>query len=235
MDCEIGEIASILIEDAETIMESFNNGVPEAKVIRSVFGPILRRWIVEGNFNIVQRYVKPGRISFSYNHSSSCIKNLKKKIYPIWFGNLQFGDIGVSMTMGESLDARKKTFPSKGMKVVKTKATEYFNQPVCHLDGKTFKRRDVVKLHANELGGAHLQLYKRDQQRLRETVGFEVKSIGNIQVMLGKEILVAKSDPKRRPTIYDAADLVLQDTAYVFAMSVLNKRSIIEPLRKDLM
>ena len=230
-DFDISEIVTVLLEDAETIMDAFSNGVPEAKVIRSVFGPILRRWINEGDFHIVQKYANPKIISFKYHNSRSCETNLKRKIYPIWFGNLRFGDIGISMTMGGSDEARARAVPSKGMKDVSTKAAIYFGQPVCHIDGKTYKRRDVVKLHANELGGAHLQLYKRDKQRLRETIGFEVKDSTNIQTMLGKEILKAKSDPKRRPTVYDAADLVMQDTAYTFAKSIIDHRKTIESLK----
>ena len=167
-EVEISEIVSVLIEDAETIMDAFNDGVPEAKIIRNLFGPILRRWISDNDFFMVQKYLKPKIISFRYRNSPSCDKNLKKGIYQVLFGNISFNDFGISMKMGVSEDAKAKAVSPKGMQDVSTKASHYFRQPVCRLDGKTFKRSDIVKFSANELGGAHLQLYKneKDKQRL---------------------------------------------------------------------
>ena len=228
-ESDIREIALVLIEDANTIMANFNGGVPEPKIIRAVFGPILRRWVHEGNFHIIQKHVGSKRINFRYRNSDSDIEEAQKKISPIWVGNLRFNDIGISMSAGAE---KAPNVSNESPKETSRKAKIFFKQPICRLvNGKEYTRKDIVSFHANELGGAHLKMHKRQEQDLRSSLGFEISVDGkNIQAMLGDEIIKAKADPKRRHRIYDLADISLQDTAYVFAKGVLDNRRFIDAL-----
>lgn len=222
MTDNIKEITLILLEDADTVISHFRNGVPEPKIIRSFFGPILRRWIHEGDYHTIQKELKSKNINFKYYDSSFD----SKKSAPIWVGNLRFNDICISMSAGG------KSF-NQGMKGISRKASIFFKQPVCKFFEKTYTRKDIVRFHANELGGAHFEKNKQTKD-LREHLGFEVDfDSGNIQTLLGADIIKAKQDIARRSQVYDMADIVLQDTALVFAQGILDNKSHIQALICD--
>jgi hypothetical protein len=50
------------------------------------------------------------------------------------------------------------------------------------------------------------------------------------QMLAGQEIATARADPKRRQNVYDATELVLLDTARIFANGVQSSRLLFEAL-----
>ena len=224
----------MLLEDAETLEKLFNVIRPNIGNIRNTAGPIMRRWFGEEDIRQVQKMLRPNLLRVRYWTNSTELKNLKKGYYNIWIGNFSFNDISMSWMAFSSEKARKRILPEVGSQKVCEPMGAFLRQPVCHILGETFTRKDVVKFHANNLGGAHYDPHgvenTPEKKRLRDTVGYEVDVLGNIKMLLGSEIVEAKKDRDRRAGIYDLADLILLDSAKRFAVSVLSERERLHAL-----
>jgi hypothetical protein len=89
--------------------------------------------------------------------------------------------------------------------------------------GNFYTRADVIKWLANKLGGAHLDFRRKGDEthidELKNYFGFEVAPKTN-QMLVGDSIASGRADPSRRPSIYDATELIAMDTARIFAAGI---------------
>jgi hypothetical protein len=103
------------------------------------------------------------------------------------------------------------------------KASTFFDQRMFLWKGQFYTRADVIKMHANALGGVHFDFRRtQDEAHINEIknyFGFEVKGNNN-QMLIGDEISVGRADPARRQQIYDATELIAMDTARIFASGI---------------
>lgn len=216
----VSETMAQLIEDAQLINKSFISGVPDPSEIRAVISPILRRQIVDQCFFQIQKHLNGKQIMFDHLSIKGSRKTLRGTKEGSWMGCMTFSHAGISFSSGGIELGQSERVTSK--------AKDFFSQTVLYVNGKAYKRSEVVKLYANNLGGTHASLHRKYDRHLRQTFGLEVKSSeNNIQMMLGPSILEAKKDLKRRPFIYDASDIIVQDTALTFSRSVLNHQNLI--------
>ena len=226
------ELILLLIEDANNLEELVSSRSPSPSLIRSTIGPILRRWICDGDFNIVQKALRPNIIRFSARLVSSNEKfNLNSSLYGLWIGPISFSDVVLRLAVPTSEIAVLK--PAGSSQINRMTSQRFFKQKVCLINGKIFTRLDILRFFANELGGTHFDYSKltHDQakQSLRNTVGYEVGQTGDIQMLMGAQITEAKADLQRRPAIYDLTDLIVLDTACIFARGITNN---LEELRE---
>jgi hypothetical protein len=88
-------------------------------------------------------------------------------------------------------------------------------------------------MHANLLGGVHLDFRRGDDEEhineIKNYFGFEIKPDTH-QMLVGDEIAVARADPARRRNIYDATELVVLDTARIFAIAVRSSQALFQAL-----
>ena len=114
-------------------------------------------------------------------------------------------------------------------------ASVFFTQKDVFLEGagQFYTRHDVLRLHANKLGGVHLDFKRAPDEahidEIKNYFGFD--SVAHpLQMMRGADIATARSDPNRRPNIYDATELVALDTARIFAKGIKSSASLFKAL-----
>ena len=73
-----------LLEDMTAILESPNFPRPSPATIRTVFAPVLRRWIVERNFFSAQKLLRPQEIKFEVAINGNAAKLCKLGYYEHW-------------------------------------------------------------------------------------------------------------------------------------------------------
>jgi hypothetical protein len=104
----------------------------------------------------------------------------------------------------------------------------FFNQKVLFWKSQFYTRADMIKMHANTLGGVHFDFRRARNEThiidLKNYFGWEVSG-SNCRTLIGNEISVGRADPERRPQIYDATELVTMDTARIFASGVRKSES----------
>src|ERR1700686_3032806 len=102
-------------------------------------------------------------------------------------------------------------------------AKTFFRQKMFFWKGNFYDRHDVLQMHANILGGVHLDFRRADDQyhidEIKNYFGFEIKPDTH-QMLVCAEIAAARADPTRRQNTYDATELVILDTARIFARGV---------------
>jgi hypothetical protein len=143
-------------------------------------------------------------------------------------GVVQFGT--VSVTVGQIAE---KYLGSNGQptidldssmpKPAPQRASVFFEQRMFYWKGQFYTRTDVIKMHANALGGVHLDFRRKEDEthinEIKDYFGFEIKPHTR-QMLVGKEISAARADPARRQFVYDATELVTMDTAAIFSAGV---------------
>jgi hypothetical protein len=142
---------------------------------------------------------------------------------------LVFGTLGVSVAQVSKqhlgLDGKTKPHFEKGMNAqpASQKASTFFDQRMFFWKGTFYTRADVIKMHANALGGVHFNFRRKEDEahinEIKNYFGFEVKG-NNFHMLVGNEIEKGRADPNRRQQIYDATELVAIDTARIFAKGV---------------
>lgn len=224
LDVDIAEAAHILIEDIDTVFDHFRAGRVDQKTIRNVFGPILRRWVNQGDFHHIQKALRPHQFRFEYYVNNSLLRDIERGLIGHWVGEFRFESISLHSSAFKDDNAKKRASPENKSHLVNETASKFFKQKICFIENTFYSRKDVISFHANNLGGAHLrdsQAIKQDGIRLQQTLGYEAKG-NNIQMLIGPEIATAKKDSVRRKNVYDLADLLLLDTTRIF-MNGVNK------------
>lgn len=232
---ENSERILMLLEDAELLQKGLAEERPNIANVRALAGPILRKWLLDGQINQVNKQMRPDHLSVFYLSNPESEWNAQKGLYSIWVGNFSFNGVCGEMTAGTTPAAERKLKPSKGAREISGKISKFLSQPVCVIFGRVYSRKEIIRFHANNLGGAHYDPREVEntpaKKRLRDTIGYEVTADGrNIQMRMGPSIIAAKQDPSRRHSIYDLADLVLLDAAHRFSASVLSARDQLHDL-----
>ena len=224
------ELIQQLLDDVGVLEDQFSTGLPKPPAVRATLVPILRRWIFEGLFYKAQKLILPEQVGFLITSSGQAGKLCKAGVYAHWMALLAFGGIsvGVSQVAPKWLgpDGKPITHLDDGAnpRPASQKANIFFKQKVFFWKGEFYTRTDVIEMHANALGGVHLDFSRaQDEAHINEIknyFGFERKG-ANSQMLMGDEIGIGRADQARRAQIYDATELVAMDTARIFASGIL--------------
>jgi hypothetical protein len=222
------ELIQQLQDDVGILEAQFVTGIPKPAATRAIFAPILRRWIAEGLFHNAQKLILPEQVGFAITSNAHAIKLCKVGVYEHWMGLIVFGTIGIAA----GLIAKKYLGPDGKVTTqlgdtsahpTPQKASVFFGQTMFFWKGNFFTRSDVIKMHANALGGVHFNFRKAQHEahinEIKNYFGFEVKGT-NSQMLIGEDIARGRADPQRRESIYDAMELIAMDTARIFASGI---------------
>lgn len=226
------ELVHQLLEDADIISQTLIVGQPKPAVIRTTFVPLLRKWIVEDRFFKAAKLVHPYQPSFKIVTGSNEVNLCKAGVYEHWMAMIAFGSIGVGSGL---LSEKYRDNPPATFKhsSVNHPAKHFFNQKIFFWKGKFYTRHDIIWMHANRLGGVHLDFRRTADEghinEIKNYFGFEVLPHAN-QMLVGRDIENARADPSRRDRVYDAAELVAMDTANIFAKGILASHQVFRAL-----
>jgi hypothetical protein len=220
------ELVHQLLEDMRAIHDQFVAGVPKPSANRTVFAPILRRWIAEGLFFKAQKYLLPLRCTFMVYSDSHNINLCKAGMYEHWMASVMFRGMAISIGLPKTKYLGKNGMPNSEFNSLGPpqeagqSASIFFKQKMFFWKEQFYTRSDVIRMHANTLGGVHFDFKKAHAEQhimeIKNYLGYETRG-SNIQMILGEEIINGRSDPSRRQQIYDATELVVMDTARIFA------------------
>jgi hypothetical protein len=224
------ELVQQLLDDVVILESQFATGLPKPSASRAILVPVLRRWIVDGLFYKAQRLALRHEVRFAIRSHAEAIKLCKRGVYAHWMGVLEFGTIGVGLgRINQNYlnpDGTSKIAMDRTVNVLPApqQAKTFFEQRMFFWKQEFYTRSDVIKLHANSLGGIHFDPESRrhKKQHIHEIpnyFGFEVKG-NNSHMLIGDEISRGRADPDRRPHIYDATELIAMDTARIFATGI---------------
>jgi len=222
------ELIQQLLDDIGIVDEQFLEKLPKPSAARAIFAPILRRWIAEGLFFKAQKLVLPLQVSFPISDNEHAVKLCELGMFEHWMGLVAFDRfaIATSKIAEDYLRSGGKPVSPLGSdtgNAAPQKASTFFNQKMFFWKDKFYTRVDVIKMHANSLGGVHFD-YRRTQDEayideIKNYFGFELKGNSH-QMLLGNEIGGGRADPARRQQIYDATELIAIDTVRIFASGV---------------
>jgi len=220
------ELIQQLLDDVGILEDQFLIGIPKPPATRAVLAPILRRWVAEALFFKAQKLIMPVKVNFAIMSNAHATKLCEDGVYEHWMGVVVFGQIGV----GKSQVAQKylgpdgkPTIPLGDRAVAPPepqKAKRFFEQKMFFWKGQFYTRADVIKMHANALGGVHFDFRRTEDEthinEIKNYFGFELKG-NNSQMLVGNDISLGRADPARRQQVFDATELVAMDTARIFA------------------
>jgi len=230
IDAEGRELVFQLLDDVGVIEAQFVSGEPKPAVGRTIFVPILRRWITEGLFYRVQRLILPQQVEFEVFSSQTSINLCQNCYLEEWMEMVIFKGVGVSSSRYDQqfIIDDKLSIPD-GIKVDQSpptkrslRAKQFSEQKIFYWKKKFYTRTDVIKMHANRLGGVHFDFPEDDEKHIEEiknSHGYEVVG-SQVRMLLRDEVYRARTDPARRDRIYDATELVAIDSARTFAAAI---------------
>jgi hypothetical protein len=219
------ELIHQLLDDVAILEAHFAMGIPKPAVMRAGFAPILRRWIAQGVFFRAQRLAAPAQIVFTTTRNAQAIAQCRAGKYLHWMELIFCGRLGVSLTQvtEQYLEHARQYADVTSLKPSPVKASIFFKQPMFFWKGRFYTREDVIKMHANKLGGVHLDFSRTEDEEhvneIKEYFGFEVSETG-YQMLMGEEIQRGRDDRRRRDSVFDATELIAMDTARIFAGGV---------------
>jgi hypothetical protein len=229
IDAESRELVFQLLDDVGVIEAQFRSGEPKPAVGRTIFVPILRRWTAEGLFYRVQQLILPDRVKFDVYSSEISIAFCKNGYLEEWMEMVIFKGVGVSSARYDQqfiiddqliIPDSTKIDLTPAKRSLRTK--QFSKQKVFYWKKQFYTKTDVIKMHANRLGGVHFDFPGDDERHIDEiknSHGYEVDD-SQIRMLLRDEVYRARTDPARRDRIYDATELVAIDSARTFATAI---------------
>lgn len=227
------ELVLQLLDDVSVIEDQFRSQRPKPATVRTVLVPILRRWIVEQLFYRTQKMILPQQVCFPIRRHQHFVDLCRRGVYVHWMGLIEFEQVGVGAGqiapryLGPDGPTVPIKAPESDNEPAPQRARAFFEQKMFFWKGEFYRRHDVIIMHANALGGVHLNFRRRDDEQhineIKNYFGFEVRALGNnknLQMLKGQDIASARADPGRRPNVYDATELVAMDTARIFAQGI---------------
>jgi hypothetical protein len=198
--------------------------------------------MVEGLFFQAQKLLPAQEVRYAIRSHKEAIKLCKAGVYAHWMGVLEFGTIGIGCGQinPNFLDPdgrpRVEMDHTVDVPLAPQQAKAFFDQTMFFWKDEFYTRSDVIKLHANTLGGVHFDPGNRrhKKQHIHEIpnyFGFEVKG-SNFQMLIGDDIIQGRADLGRRPSIYDATELIAMDTARIFARGILSSERAFSKILK---
>jgi hypothetical protein len=114
----------------------------------------------------VQKLTRPGRTHFDIPTYAEGLDRCKKGAYEHWMGLLMFGDIGIARAQVSANYVAAHGHPGPVAKdpPQPQTASTFFNQPMFFWKGEFYTRADVIKIHANKLGGVHLDFKRAEAE-----------------------------------------------------------------------
>jgi hypothetical protein len=232
------ELILQLLDDVNLIEEHFSKNLLSPSAAKSFFAPILRRWIIDGEFYQVLLIIKPKEILFEITSDANAIKLCKAGIYEHWMNLIELNGVGISTS--RLVPKYIEQPPENPMQDSRSpqKASIFFKQKVFFLKGKFYTREDVIKMLSNTLGGVHINFHKHESEQhineIKNYFGLDWANPKNIRMLLGEEIEALREDVERRKSIYDSMELVTIDTARTFSKSVIASKGILLERLKEL-
>jgi hypothetical protein len=231
------ELVHQLLDDVAVMSGFFPR--PSPSQIRTTLTPILRRWIIEPTFFIAERLIRPNFVEFHFRTSPQEIKLAKAGIFEHWMAIIVFDTVGLGTSLVASkyreVDGTTKGNIDFGHRTspIAHRANEFFRQKMFFWKENFYNRDDIIKWNANALGGVHLDFRRAAAEphinEIKNYFGVELRP-NNIQLLVGREISEARADPARRQNIYDAIELVVLDTARIFAKGVESSQASFQSL-----
>jgi hypothetical protein len=222
------ELIHQLLDDVTLIEEHLATGIPKSSVMRTCFAPILRRWMVDGAFFMAQRLIKPVRIPFATINDTGGLALCEAGGCENWMGLILFGTLGFAVTQRTAEHLTTGMYDPTILEMTPLAATKFFAQRMFFWKGSFYTREDMVKIHANKLGGVHLDFRRADDElhinEIRTYFGYELIGTGG-QSLRGQELEWGRNDRERRPFVYDATELIAMDTARIFAGGIRGSES----------
>jgi hypothetical protein len=228
------ELVLQLLEDVRTIATIPNYPVPSPAAIRAFLVPVMRRWIVDGRFFAAQRLIAPSEIRFQASINEEAARLCEFEYTERWMAVIFFGEIGLGVSQtAQRYIGKAPPFREGELRELPHTAKSFFDQKMFFWKGHFYTRHDVIHVHANKLGGVHLDFRRAADQahinEIRNYFGFD-REAAPLGMLVGDQIAAARADPNRRQHIYDATDLVTLDTARIFASGVESAAPLFEAL-----
>lgn len=226
------ELVHQLLEDTRLINDALASGQPKPVLVRSTFVPVLRKWIIEDGFFKAARLVRAKEPTFEILTTPNDVKLCNAGVYEHWMAIILFGTVGVGV--GLLAEKFRAAPPSKPQPVTALHpAIVLFEQKMFFWKGHFYTRQDIIRMHANRLGGVHLDFRRKPNEahidEIKNYFGFEILPHTH-QMLIGRDIEIARADPARRDRVYDATELVTLDTARIFAKGIESSATLFEAL-----
>jgi hypothetical protein len=145
------ELIQLLLDDVEIVDDQFRMGLPKPSATRTIFAPILRRWVTESLFFTAQKLILPHQVAFSARSYAHTIKLCEAGIYEHWMGLVVFGTIGVAsrkiapQQIGPDGKLTVQLSDATELKPTPQKARNFFDQRMFFWRGRFYTRADVIK------------------------------------------------------------------------------------------
>jgi len=224
LSAEDRELIQVLLDDVGVLESLLLGGPPSPQQARATFGPVLRRWIVEGLFHRVQKLANPHAIKFPLRSEAQSVKFCQAGIFVHWMGQIEIGTLGVGIRqVAPEYIPEQQKYGLRATEPAPQVARQFFGQKMFYWKGRFYTRADVITWLANRLGGAHLDFRRKDDEthidELKNYFGVEVRGT-HIDMLVGDGIARGRADAARRPRIYDAPEIIAIDTARIFAAGI---------------
>ena len=224
LKAEHKELLLQLFEDVNALERGIIVGLPSSDELRTLVTPILRRWMVDGVFHQVQR-ILPIPIMFEIYSRTDEVQACKAGAYKWWMGIVDCGHklmIGPGVRSGKFVEGQ---FQNRGLFKIKQKAKLFFSQEAFWWKGQFYSRTDLIKFMANKLGGIHYDLDRNQSEGHIEEIQnhFAIlyeRAKNNIQIVSPPDIPKFRNDQDLRKNLYDAIQLNIGDTAFIFASGI---------------
>lgn len=233
------ELIFQLLEDVALLHEALTERqLPTPQTARALIAPILRRWICEQLFHKVQSRLRPHIVRFGLFEMPNTIAHCEDGDVEHWMTMIDLNGFAFSAVLPNPSLIREDGSSPLSRRLDSTERTlrpskMFFEQRMFFWKRNFYKRRDILSIHANQLGGVHLDFRRREDQthieELAQYLGFEISGL-NYQMLAGEALWTAKADLGRRGRTYDVFELVAIDTARIFVAGVQSSRAIIESL-----
>jgi hypothetical protein len=219
------ELIHLLIDDVDVLSEISGSGAPPSpQVARTTIFPILRRWICEQQFHLVQKILTQKNIvRFEFWENPAAIEDCQQGLIETWIEMVDIGGLVISPTQsveGKSDITRSRKIP--GAKV-RYPSHRFFTQKVIYWQRRFYRRCDLLKIYANKRGGTHFDQSRKDGEEIVDQLGhffgLEIDGL-NFKMLNQWQLAEARSKRDKRVISYDAIELLAIDTAKIFADAV---------------
>lgn len=218
------EMVLQLLEDVAAIEAANVARFPTAVELRTVFTPILRRWIADGGFFTIQKLLASPLTFTTYSHVDD-VTACKLGAYKWWMGPV---DCGEGLIVKPAVSTRKYApgeLQERKLFEIAQKAKLFFEQKMFWWKGQFYTREDLIKFAANKLGGVHYDLNRNlsfsHVEEIQNHFAIQYRhELKDIYIVPPGEIAALRTNPEVRSDLYDAIQLCVGDTANIFVRGI---------------
>jgi hypothetical protein len=230
------ELILQLLDDLHLLEKRVAYDLPSPADLRATFSPIMRRWIVDGEFFRIRRLLDK-HVLFDLPSRTDDVKRCQAGVYTWWMGDIHIGNgatVGASQLAQKYVDSPSLVSERRKPFRILQKGKLFFEQPCFFWKEKMYTRADAIKFLANKLGGAH---YNWDRQKTESHVGeiqnqfgIVFEGLANARMLAPGELLPLRADPNTRDKVFDAIQLTVGDTASIFRSGIRSHENEIREL-----